>query len=293
MKHTLPQYRFVQRAVTRFMPGVEAENALAAAGQLQRDNIAAVLTKLGENITSESEAGMVAAHYRELLDKIKDRNLDCHVSVKLTQLGLDLSKEICLNNLLSIVRHAKQLGNFVSVDIEQSSYVDVTIDVFRRTREEYENVGLCLQAYLYRTEKDLESLLSIPAAIRLVKGAYAEPPEIAYQRKEDVDRNYEALTRKILGSAVKSMRPSAIGTHDRTLIRKTQESIAAMKLPKQAVEFQLLFGIQREEQLRLAREGYKTRVLISYGSFWFPWYMRRLAERPANVWFVVRNIFAK
>ncbi|MGH2569361.1 MAG: proline dehydrogenase family protein, partial [Bacteroidota bacterium] len=189
-----------------------------------------------------------------------------------------------------IVHHADQRGNFVWIDMEYSSYVDATLDLFKRVRDGRPNVGLCVQAYLYRTEKDLEALLAIPAAIRLVKGAYAEPAEIAYQRKEAVDKKYSELALRLLKSAHRNRARSGIATHDRTLIKTVQEAAASMGLPKDSVEFQLLYGIQREEQLRLAREGYKTRVLISYGSYWFPWYMRRLAERPANVWFVVKNI---
>lgn len=293
LRNTLPRYRFVRSAVTRFMPGEQVEDALTAAERLREDGLATVLTQLGENITSAKEAENVAAHYREVLDKIQARKLDCHISVKLTQLGLDLSPEVCFKNLDSIVRHAGRHGNFVWIDMEYSSYVAITLDLFKRVRAQHTNVGLCVQAYLYRTAKDLGSVLAIPAAIRLVKGAYAESNEIAYQRKEDVDKNYFDLAQQLLRVARSNHQPSGIATHDRTLIRKIQEASASMNLPKNAVEFQLLYGIQREEQLRLAREGYKTRVLVSYGSYWFPWYMRRLAERPANVWFVVKNIFVR
>lgn len=290
LQKTLPRYRFVRRAVRRFMPGEEIEDALRAAEQSREEGLATVLTKLGENITLEEEARAVAAHYREVLEKVNARRLDCHVSVKLTQLGLDIDPELCFGNLTSIVEHARQLGNFVWVDIESSPYVDSTIALYKRVRAQYENVGLCLQAYLYRTERDLADLLAIPAAIRLVKGAYAEPKEIAFQRKREVDENYLRLATHLLKSR-NGRQPSGIATHDRAIIRKVQEMMASLHLPKRAVEFQLLYGIQRDEQLRLAREGYKTRVLISYGSFWFPWYMRRLAERPANVWFVLKHLF--
>lgn len=293
LRKTLPRFRFVRSAVTRFMPGERVEDALTAAERLHEDGLATVLTQLGENITSEQEAEKVAVHYREVLDKIQARKLDCHISVKLTQLGLDLSPELCFKNLDSIVRHAAALGNVVWVDIESSQYVDPTIELFKRTRSAHENVGLCLQAYLYRTMKDVETLLAIPAAIRLVKGAYAESKEIAYQRKEDVDKNYYELALRLLKNADQNQVRSGIATHDRSLIRRLQEAAAFMRLPKDTVEFQLLFGIQRDEQLQLARNGYKTRVLISYGSYWFPWYMRRLAERPANVWFVAKSIFAR
>jgi proline dehydrogenase len=290
LKETLPRYRFVRKAVTRFMPGEDVEDALAAARRLQEDGLATVLTKLGENISSAEEAASVAAHYHEVLQKVKASGLDCHISVKLTQLGLDLSPELCHGHLESIVRRASELGNFIWIDIESSPYVDRTIGLFKRVRSAHSNVGLCLQAYLYRTAKDLPDLLAMPATIRLVKGAYAEPREVAFQRKQDVDHNYVELAVQILKSR-NDGQPSGIATHDRAIIRKVQEAMTSFGLPKHAVEFQLLYGIQRDEQLRLAREGYRTRVLISYGSYWFPWYMRRLAERPANVWFVVKNIF--
>jgi proline dehydrogenase len=292
LQKTLPRYRFVRQAVRRFMPGEEVEDALRAAEELRAEGLATVLTKLGENIALEEEARAVAAHYRDVLDQVNARRLDCHVSVKLTQLGLDIDTELCFTNLTSIVEHAGRLGNFVWVDIESSPYVDRTIALYKRVRAKYENIGLCLQAYLYRTERDLADLLTIPAAIRLVKGAYAEPKKIAFQRKREVDENYLRLASRILESR-NGRQPSGIATHDRAIIRKVQEMMASLGLPKKTVEFQLLYGIQREEQLRLAREGYTTRVLISYGSFWFPWYMRRLAERPANVWFVVKNIFSR
>jgi proline dehydrogenase len=175
--------------------------------------------------------------------------------------------------------------------MEYSQYVDVTLEVFTRVRAAYENTGLCVQSYLYRTAKDLEGLLKIPAAVRLVKGAYKEPKEVAYQSKADVDTSYSAFVLELLKTSSSLPVRPGIATHDKSIIASTQAAIASMKLPKDAVEFQLLYGIQRDEQLRLVREGYKTRVLISYGSYWFPWYMRRLAERPANVWFVLKNIF--
>ncbi|MCI0708499.1 MAG: proline dehydrogenase family protein [Ignavibacteriae bacterium] len=291
LRSQLPKYGIVRRAVSRFMPGERLEDALDAAELLKADGLSTVLTKLGENITSADEANAVAEHYREVLDKVKTRGLDCHISVKLTQLGLDLNPELCVQHLESIVKHAETTGNFVWVDMEYSQYVDVTLEVFTRVRSVHANTGLCLQAYLYRTADDLQKLLSIPAAIRLVKGAYAEPENIAYQKKQDVDKQYYAFVLELLKRTQANNAKPGIATHDKAIIERTQAAIGAMELPKNTVEFQLLYGIQREEQLRLSREGYKTRVLISYGSYWFPWYMRRLAERPANVWFVMKNIF--
>jgi proline dehydrogenase len=198
---------------------------------------------------------------------------------------------LCFNNVLAIVTEAKALNNMVWIDMEQSSYVDRTVAIYRRVRKDYPNVGLCLQAYLYRTGKDLADLLPFAPAIRFVKGAYKEPPTIAFRKKTDVDQNFFKLSQTLLGEVKKGSK-LVVGTHDTKLIRAIQEEAARMRVAKTEYEFHLLFGIQTGEQARLAREGYSIRVLISYGSFWFPWYVRRLAERPANVWFVVRKMFS-
>ena len=226
-----------------------------------------------------------------MLRQIHKRGLDTYVSVKLTHLGLDLDENLCVNNLLAIITEAKSLSNIVWIDMEQSSYVDRTIAVYKRVRKDNPNVGLCLQAYLYRTQKDLTGLLPLVPAIRFVKGAYKEPTTIAFKKKSDVDKNFFKLSKTVL-TEVKNGAKLAVGTHDSKLIRAIQEEAAKMGVAKTEFEFHLLFGIQTGEQARLAREGYSIRVLISYGSFWFPWYVRRLAERPANVWFVVRKMFS-
>ncbi len=226
-----------------------------------------------------------------MLRQINKRGLDTYVSVKLTHLGLDLNEDLCLANLRAIVAEAKALNNMVWIDMEQSQYVDRTIDVYKKVRKDNPNVGLCLQAYLYRTEKDLESLFPHKPAIRFVKGAYKEPPSVAFRKKSDVDQNFFKLCKATLGQ-VRNGAKLVVGTHDTQLIRRIQQEANRLGVKKGEYEFHLLFGIQTNEQQRLAREGYLIRVLISYGSFWFPWYVRRLAERPANVWFVVRKIFS-
>jgi len=293
LREMLPRYRFVRKAVSRFMPGEEIGAALEAAEILRENGIASILTHLGENVTEEAEADQITRHYREVLDHASTRALDCQISVKLTQLGLDLSPELGYTNLRSIVEHAAELQNFVWVDMEGSSYTDLTLELFRRARSEYPNVGICLQSYLYRTAHDLDGLLSLSPAIRLVKGAYAEPGSVAFQKKKDVDANFLALAKQLLGKARQDGVLAAFATHDRRLIRRIEEETATIGLSKEASEFQMLYGIRRGDQIRLARESYRVRVLISYGTAWFPWYMRRLAERPANVLFVLRNLVGR
>jgi len=272
------------------MPGETLDDALSAAGELKQQAIGTVLTYLGENITDPAEADRVTKHYLEVLSRIRALDLNAQVSVKLTQLGLDLDKELCYANLKKIVEHAAA-RSMVWIDMEASNYVDVTLELYRRARLAYPKVGVCLQAYLYRTANDLAALIPLGPAIRLVKGAYREPPERAFPRKKDVDENFFALAQQLLSDDARRARMrAAIATHDRKLIRRVIDFAESIGLSKGSFEFQMLYGIQRAEQYRLAREGWRSGVLISYGSYWFPWFMRRLAERPANVLFVLRNL---
>jgi proline dehydrogenase len=283
---------FVRRSVSRFMPGEQTDDALRAAAVLKPQGITTILTKLGENLTGTDEAEQVTLHYLDLLDRIAASGLDAQISVKPTQLGLDLDRALCERNLDRLIARAEQRHNFVWIDMESSSYVDPTLELFRRTRAKSARVGVALQAYLYRTEKDVESLVPLGAAIRIVKGAYLEPPEAAFPRKPDVDANYYKLCTRLL--APDARKPGAllhIATHDIPLADRLSAYIAEHGVPASAYEFAMLYGIQRGQQLRLAGQGRRLRVLISYGEYWFPWYMRRLAERPANVWFVVRTMF--
>jgi proline dehydrogenase len=292
LREHAPRYGFMRRTVTRFMPGENVEDALAAAQTLASNGIGAVLTHLGENITDRAEAQEVTKHYQDVLDRIRAANLPAEVSVKLTQLGLDLDNEFCYSNLVALIEHIPA-EKTLWIDIEQSPYVDVTLQLYRRAREAYANVGVCVQAYLFRTEKDLDALISIGASVRLVKGAYNEPAEIAFPLKRDVDENYLHLAQRLLSPESRKMRVrAAMATHDRALIKKIVDWSASQGIAKAHLEFQMLYGIQRSEQLRLVRDGYRCNVLISYGSFWFPWFMRRLAERPANVLFLARNFFS-
>jgi proline dehydrogenase len=283
---------FVRRSVSRFMPGEQIDDALRAAKELKPQGITTILTKLGENLTGVDEAEQVTRHYLDVLDRIAESGLDAHISVKPTQLGLDLDRALCERNLDRLVERADALETFLWIDMESSPYVDPTIALYRRARTQTTRVGIALQAYLYRTEKDVESLVPLGAAIRIVKGAYLEPASVAFPKKSDVDANYFKLCTRLLSPDAR--RPGAlvhIATHDIALADRIAAYIADHSFPASAYEFAMLYGIQRGQQARLAREGRRLRVLISYGEYWFPWYMRRLAERPANMWFVVRTMF--
>lgn len=284
----LPRYRFVQKATKRFMPGEEAEDALREAEVLAGKGISTTTTLLGEHLGSLEEADDVVAHYKSTLEKIEARGLDMEISVKPTQLGLEYGAAEATRRLTDLARATSSL---VWVDMEESSYVDATLEVFRAVKQECGNVGLCIQSYLHRTADDLESLLPLDPAIRLVKGAYNEPESVAFPSKSDVDRSFVKLTQTLLRARLNGGqgRP-VLGTHDPKMIGEANRIAFELGLAKDKYEFSMLFGIRRPEQERLARTGHQMRVLISYGSAWFPWYMRRLAERPANLWFVAKQI---
>jgi proline dehydrogenase len=282
--------RFVGRAVNRFMPGEEFSAALAAARRFADAGIGTVLTQLGENVATLAEAESVQRHYLDALRDIRQAALPAQISVKLTQLGLEVDRAACELALRSLVAGAAETGSTLWIDMEDSSYTDVTLDVFRRVRSEWPNVGVCLQAYLRRTPADLESLLPLEPAIRLVKGAYAEPPAVAFPRKRDVDAAYYALAGRLLERAAGGKANPVFGTHDMRLVGRIRARAAELGVPPRGCEFHLLYGIRERDQRALAAEGEAVRVLVSYGSAWFAWYMRRLAERPANVWFVLKNL---
>lgn len=289
----LSRRAFVQRAVTRFMPGEELESAVDAADSMVANGITSILTLLGENISDETAAEAVVSAYEEILGRVSDRDLDAYISVKPTHLGLDLGLDVAHRNVERVVEEAAARNRFVAVDMESSAYLEPTLDLFRRLRQRHENVGLCLQTYLYRTPGDLESLLPLRPMIRLVKGAYKEPADVAYPRKTDVDEAFLRLSDRLLEAVAAGEAQAAFGTHDMGLIERVRKQAEARGVEADAYEIQMLYGIQREAQARLARDGHRVRVLISYGEYWFPWYMRRLAERPANVLFVLRNVFAR
>ena len=284
---------FVRRAVSAFMPGETIEDALRAAQEQKRVGINTILTRLGENITRVEEAEEVTHHYLEVLDKVAAAGLDAHVSVKPTQLGLDQDPALCRRNLDRLLERTAERNNFLWIDMEGSPYVDPTLELYRYGRARSSRIGVAIQAYLFRSEKDVESLIPLGSAVRLVKGAYLEPPDIAYPQKADVDENFFRLCLRLLQpDAIAAQSLLHIGTHDMSLVERLTAWIKANNIPSSAYEFAMLYGIQRGQQQRLAKEGKRLRVLISYGEYWFPWYMRRLAERPANVWFVAKNMFS-
>jgi proline dehydrogenase len=284
---------FVRRSTSRFMPGETMEEALDACRlQQDRQGTGTILTRLGENLSTLADADEVTRHYLDLLDRIAESTLDAQVSVKLTQLGLDLGLDACGRNLSLLIGRAESHGNTIWIDMEGSRYVDPTIELFRTARCSSRRVGLCLQAYLRRTGTDLEALLPLAPAIRLVKGAYREPPDLAFPAKRDVDGNYYRLAVRMLQPDVPEGALLAIGTHDERLVERIRQAIADRPDTSTTCEFEMLYGIQRPLQARLVAGRVPLRVLISYGEFWFPWYMRRLAERPANVLFVVKSLFA-
>jgi proline dehydrogenase len=284
---------FVRRSVSRFMPGETVDEALDACRRQQEQyRTGTILTHLGENLSSLAEADAVTADYLELIDRIASETLDVQVSVKLTQLGLDLGLDACGRNLQQLVARAESRSTIVWIDMESTKYVDPTIELFCRARERSPRVGLCLQSYLHRSMADLEALLPLAPAIRLVKGAYREPANLVFATKAEVDENYLRLAVRMLGPDAPKGTFLGIGTHDARLVERLRSELAARGTDPSSYEFEMLYGIQRPLQARLVAERSPLRVLISYGEFWFPWYMRRLAERPANVLFVMKSLFA-
>jgi proline dehydrogenase len=279
----LPGFKQVTR---RFIAGENIDDAIEAVRELNQRGITATFDHLGESTTSEAEADADVREYLRVLDRIEATGVDSNISIKLTQLGLDIDQEYCLRNMRRIVEAAKRHDNFVRIDMEDSSKTDATLRIFKLLFNEYGNVGIVLQAYLYRTEKDLDEVLAIGARVRLCKGAYKEPAEVAFPDKRDVDANFIKLMQKLLASGVYH----GIATHDEKMIAATRDFAARQGISKDAFEFQMLYGIRRDLQLKLAAEGYRMRVYVPYGEYWYPYFMRRLAERPANVWFVLKNL---
>ena len=281
--------RFFRGAVRRFMPGEELEDALRAAADFGQAGIGTVLTELGEQVTNRGEAEGVREHYLGVLDQISQRRLPSEVSVKLSHLGLDIDPAWCLANVRALAARAAERGGFLWVDMEESWYVDRTLALYRQVRAERANVGVAMQAYLRRTPADVATLLPLKPTIRLVKGAYNEPADVAFPRKADTDAQYFQLAEQLL-EATKAGTRAVFGTHDLPLIRRIRERAVDLRVPSDRFEIHMLYGIKAREQRALKNDGAKVSILISYGHAWFAWYMRRLAERPANIWFVLRNL---
>ena len=271
----------------RFVAGEALEEALAAARVCNDLGMLVSLDYLGENVATAADAHRARAAYLDVFDKIAAESLNANVSCKLTQLGLDISTEFCEGQLLSIVEQAASYGNFLRVDMEGSLYTARTIDVVKRVRSQNAAVGTVIQAYLYRSEQDVQDLLAYGCRIRLCKGAYKEPPEVAFPKKQDVDANYVKLMQMLLPSGIYH----GIATHDPRMIAATIRCAAEKKICKSDFEFQMLYGVRTDLQRQLVRDGFRLRIYIPYGQDWFPYFMRRLAERPANLAFFARNFF--
>ncbi len=295
MRRKVPSWWFVKRAVRRFMPGEDLSDALSASAGLNDDGIGVVLTQLGENVVDAAAADGVAHHYRDVVLSVKRQGLDCCISVKPTQLGLDLAESTAGRHLIDLAAAAAEHGSVIWVDMEQSPYVEQTLRLVRVARREVGPIGVCLQAYLRRTAADLELLLDEGVAVRLVKGAYREPADVAFPDKAEVDRNYLALAKRMLQAeqgmwAGRGELAAAFATHDGKLIEQIRTWAGREGVPPGNYQFQMLYGIREQLWRDLAAADHRVRVLISYGPAWYPWYVRRLAERPANVWFVVRSM---
>lgn len=288
----LPRYRFVRATVARFMPGAEMEDALAAAEKLAIDGISTTFTFLGENVETATDADEVVEHYLQLFDRIEQHGLDTEVSVKPTHLGLEIDEEGIVERLKRLAARSAELDRHLFVDMESAAYVEPTLRVYRRLRDEFENTGVCIQAYLFRTPQDVADLIANGASIRLVKGAYREPNDVAIRDRKTIQKTFEKLALEFLRWS-KGGR-LALATHDVGLLSEIDDRAAAAGLGRDAYEIQMLYGIRVADQRHLAQEGHRVRVLISYGNHWYPWFMRRLAEHPVgNVWLAIRNLFSR
>jgi proline dehydrogenase len=287
----MSERRAVRHAVKRFMPGEELADAVEAAGLLRDAGMSSILTLLGENVVDEGAAAGVADAFGSAVEAIAAAGLPADLSVKPTHFGLDLGFDVAERGLRNVIGRAGAAGRLVAIDMESSAYVDDTLELYRRLRPDHENVGLCLQSYLYRTEEDVDWLLPMQPMIRLVKGAYRESADVAWARKSDVDAAYLARARQLfVALRADSGVRVAFGTHDRAMIDGVRALAVDRRIDRDAFEIQMLYGIGRDLQRELTAEGYAVRILVSYGNHWFPWYMRRLAERPANVWFMARSM---
>jgi proline dehydrogenase len=288
LKDFATRFGFFKKLTTRFVAGDTIDEVIPFIRQLNSENCTASFDHLNESVASAGEAEQEVTEYLNILAKIDESHIRSNVSIKLTQFGLGLDKELAYKNARRIVEEAQRRGNFVRVDMEGSDVTQVTIDIFKRLRAEFglNDVGIVLQSYLYRTYADAEELVKLPARIRICKGAYSEPPAVAYPDKKDVDANYVKVMQLLLGSGTYH----GIATHDPKMIDATIDFVKREGIGKDKFEFQMLYGIRRDLQRQLAHDGYNVRIYVPYGKHWYPYFMRRLAERPANVWFVMKNL---
>ncbi len=290
LKERLPRLRFVRKAVRRFMPGEDVDAAFAAATSLAAAGQGILVTRLGENLVALAEANEVAAEYHEILERGARLSRPIELSIKPTQLGLDIDAEACLRLGEGLAARAEATGSWLWVDMEASAYVDRTLALYERLRGSYPNIGICLQAYLRRTPADLRRLLPLEPAVRLVKGAYDEPADVAWRRRTDVDGSFQDAALVLAEAARDGRARLGLGTHDSTLIERIASFAEAAEVPREKLEVHMLYGIRAGELRRLQQAGFPAFTLIAYGRHWYPWYMRRLAERPANVGFALRQL---
>jgi proline dehydrogenase len=284
------------RVASRFVAGADRTAALKVTKSMNDNGLMITLDYLGESCTNEMEALQACSEIQLLLNDIAREGLKANVSVKPTQLGLKIDESLAYSNIRALVEQAGQLGNFIRIDMEDSSAVDATLRIYRKLRYEagLDNVGVVIQSYLYRSEEDIERLIEDGARVRLCKGAYAEPPEVAFPHKNDTDANYGNLARLLLSQKARERGVyPAMATHDADLIEDIKAFVTANKIPRNSFEFQMLYGIRRDLQEGLAQEGYRVRVYVPYGTAWYPYFVRRLAERPANLWFFLSNLIRK
>jgi proline dehydrogenase len=288
LKDFATRFGFFKKLTTRFVAGENIDEVIPFIRQLNSENATASFDHLNESVGSAAEAEQEVLEYLNILAKIDEQRIRSNVSIKLTQFGLGLDPELAYQNARRVVVEAGRRGNFVRVDMEDSSVTQVTIDIFKRLRAEFglNTVGIVLQSYLYRTLADAQELVKLPARIRICKGAYNEPPEVAFPEKKDVDANYIKVMQLLLGSGIYH----GIATHDPKMIDATLEFATREGIGKEKYEFQMLYGIRRDLQHQLARDGFNVRIYVPYGKHWYPYFMRRLAERPANMWFVMKNL---
>jgi len=289
LKEFAARFKLFKKLTTRFVAGETIDEAVAAIRELNAEGCTASFDHLQESVSTPAEADAEVREYLEILDRIDQTGIKSNVSIKLTQFGLELDPELAYKNARVIVADAARRGNFVRVDMEASAVTQVTIDIFKRLRAEFDlnNVGIVLQSCLRRTMDDAGELVKLPARIRICKGAYLEPPEVAFPEKKDTDENYIRVMQLLLSSGIYH----GIATHDPKMIDATIQYAQQKGIGKEAFEFQMLYGVRRDLQHQLAKDGYNMRVYVPYGKHWYPYFMRRLAERPANIWFVLKNIF--
>jgi proline dehydrogenase len=283
-----------RRSAHRFVAGDTLAEAIEVVRRLNANGLEVTLDHLGESVTDEAGALQATQAYSDMLDALAESGVRATVSLKLTQLGLDIRESLCLDNLRRILERARATVNHVTIDMESSDYTDATLHVFRTLRQEFDNVGIVIQAYLYRSEADMKALAQEGAFVRLCKGAYKEPPDRAFPDKADVDANFVRLTEQFLSSEARAAGAYlGIATHDEKMINAAKAHISANEVPYDSFEFQMLYGIRSRLQEQLRDDGYKMRIYVGYGTEWYPFFMRRLAERPANVWFVLSNFFRR